>query len=170
MVFSRPIRSDTQPKNGRVSPLQNRSIVSASGSAAMPHTTSWVMPKSAANTPICDVTISPDVDIRLIITNISQKIGVLSMSVGATSRSPRTTLAAVSVTGGDFSPSAAMMPITPRINPQRISVAGSPADASVSAIGNVVAIAPMPYPAATTPAANPRWSGNQRTIWPTTPI
>ena len=38
------------------------------------------MPKSAPKLAICDVTISPDVDIRLIITNISQKIGVLSMA------------------------------------------------------------------------------------------
>ncbi|MGO9476208.1 MAG: hypothetical protein ACLPWS_22830, partial [Rhodomicrobium sp.] len=35
MVFSRPIRSDTQPKKGRVKPLVMRSKVKAAGMAAM---------------------------------------------------------------------------------------------------------------------------------------
>ena len=40
------------------------------------------MPKSRVNTAICDVTINPAVDIIVIITNISQKIGVRSISAG----------------------------------------------------------------------------------------
>ena len=48
MVFSRPIRSDSQPKNGRVRPLVKRSMVSARGSAARPQTTALVMPNSPA--------------------------------------------------------------------------------------------------------------------------
>ena len=33
MVFSRPRKSETQPKNGRVSPLKTRSIVNANVNA-----------------------------------------------------------------------------------------------------------------------------------------
>ena len=40
------------------------------------------MPKSRVNAPICEVTISPLVDIMVIITNISQKIGVRSICAG----------------------------------------------------------------------------------------
>ena len=35
MVFSRPILSDTQPKNGRVKPFRTRSIVAAKVTAVM---------------------------------------------------------------------------------------------------------------------------------------
>jgi hypothetical protein len=39
---------DIQSNNARVRPFVKRSMVSASGSAAMPNTTTFVMPKSAA--------------------------------------------------------------------------------------------------------------------------
>jgi hypothetical protein len=39
-----------------------------------------VIPNSAAKAAICEVTIRPEVDIIVIITNISQKAGVRSMS------------------------------------------------------------------------------------------
>jgi hypothetical protein len=84
MVFSRPIRSETQPKNGRVRPLVNRSKVRASGSAAIPYTVTEVMPKSLAKAPICEITISPDVDISVNITNISQKTVDRSIADGPT--------------------------------------------------------------------------------------
>ncbi len=41
----------------------------------MPNTTARLMPKSSANTAICEVTISPEVDIIAIMTNISQNSG-----------------------------------------------------------------------------------------------
>ena len=69
MVFSRPIWSETQPKNGRVRPLVNRDSVSDSGSAAMPRTSMLATPKSLANGPTLETTIRPEVDIMLIITN-----------------------------------------------------------------------------------------------------
>ena len=52
MVYSRPIRSDTQPNIGRVKPLVTRSIVKAKGKAAIPKTMADVTPKSFANAPI----------------------------------------------------------------------------------------------------------------------
>ncbi len=80
MVCSRPKRSEINPNSGRVKPLVKRSIVNASGSAAMPNTTAWLMPKSSANTAICEVTISPEVDIIAIMANISQNSGWRSIS------------------------------------------------------------------------------------------
>jgi len=59
-----------------------RSIDSASGSSGNPNTSAFPIPKSRVNAAICDVTISPAVDIIVIITNISQKIGVRSISAG----------------------------------------------------------------------------------------
>ena len=76
IVFSRPMRSEIQPKNGRVAPFVMRSSDSASGSTGSPNTSTPAMPKSRVNAPICDVTISPVVDIIVIMANISQKIGV----------------------------------------------------------------------------------------------
>ncbi|SAW73547.1 Uncharacterised protein [Klebsiella variicola] len=80
MVCSRPKRSEIKPNSGRVKPLVKRSIVNASGSAAMPNTTAWLMPKSSANTAICEVTISPEVDIIAIMANISQNSGWRNIS------------------------------------------------------------------------------------------
>lgn len=80
MVCSRPKRSEINPNSGRVKPLVKRSIVNASGSAAMPNTTARLMPKSSANTAICEVTISPEVDIIAIMANISQNSGWRSIS------------------------------------------------------------------------------------------
>ncbi|MNG38867.1 hypothetical protein D3C81_1747660 [compost metagenome] len=54
-------------------------MVSASGSAAMPKTTALDTPKSLAKAAICEVTISPDVDIIVIIRNSSQNKGILSI-------------------------------------------------------------------------------------------
>ena len=67
IVASRPIWSETQPKNGRVSPLVTRDSVSESGSAAMPKTSMSATPNSFANGPTLDTTINPEVDIMLII-------------------------------------------------------------------------------------------------------
>ena len=76
------------------------------------------MPKSAANAPICEVTISPVVDISVIIANISQKIGLRSMSAVAV-LPRRTELApdAACEAGGDLRPSAARTPTTPKMMP-----------------------------------------------------
>ncbi len=119
MVFSRPWWSDTQPKNGRVSPLVKRSMVSASGSAAMPHTVICATPNSVANPAMFDTTINPEVDISVIITNISQKTGDRSI-VTVSAPAP---LSSVAAEGGGFSPSAATSPTTPKTTPKRSSVA-----------------------------------------------
>ena len=75
MVFSRPMLSDTQPKNGRVSPLVRRSTVSASGNAARPNTMTLATPKSRENAANCEMIIRPPVDIIVIMKNISQNTG-----------------------------------------------------------------------------------------------
>jgi hypothetical protein len=72
--------------------LVRRSIVSASGSAARPKTSTSATPKSRAKLAICEVTIRPEVDIIDIITNSNQKSGSRRTSEGLKSR-PR--LAAV---------------------------------------------------------------------------
>ena len=82
IVISRPMRSDTQPKNGRVSPLVKRDSVSDSGSAAMPITSTSATLNSFANGPTFETTMRPEVDIMLIMMNSSQKIGLCSISRG----------------------------------------------------------------------------------------
>src|SRR3984893_14664041 len=78
-VVSRPIRSDTQPKNGRVNPLVIRSNVKASGNAPIPKMVASAMPKSLEKDAICEMTMRPDVDIIDIIKNINQKTGVFNI-------------------------------------------------------------------------------------------
>src|SRR2546428_12719567 len=86
IVFSRPIWSDTQPKNGRVRPLANRSIDSARGRAGKPKTKTSAMPKSRGNAPICETTMRPPVDIMALMTNLSQKTGGLRSLAGGNMR------------------------------------------------------------------------------------
>ncbi len=79
IVFSRPILSDTQPKNGRVTPLRIRSIDSAKVRAGkvMPirltGTTSIL--KSFAIGASCAVAIRPPAPTSTNITYMTQKIG-----------------------------------------------------------------------------------------------
>ena len=83
MVFSRPIRSETQPKKGRVAPFATRSMVRASGSAAMPNTVvAGPMPNPLAKTAICEMTIRPPVPTMVIIRNSSQNAGVANICAG----------------------------------------------------------------------------------------
>ena len=85
MVFSRPIRSETQPKNGRVNPLVIRSNVSANGNAAIPKIVTSAMPKLRMTGANCEITIRPPVDIMVIMTNSSQNTGVFSIAAGGVS-------------------------------------------------------------------------------------
>ena len=68
-MFSRPIWSETQPKNGRVRPLVTRDSVSDSGSAAMPSTSTWATPNSLANGPTLESPSDRWSTSSLIITN-----------------------------------------------------------------------------------------------------
>src|SRR5437016_2171563 len=91
-------------KNGRVRPLVMRSSDHASGSTGRPKTTAFAIPKSRVKAAIFEVTISPAVDIIVIMTNINQKIVVRSIWRGA--KLTRVWLAAVlgpsSVSGWEF--------------------------------------------------------------------
>jgi hypothetical protein len=66
MVFSRPMMSETQPKNGRARPLQTLSITSAALSVVAVKNrmvTSWSASlKSAAMGAICAVAMRPDAE------------------------------------------------------------------------------------------------------------
>ena len=81
IVFSRPIWSDTQPKNGRVRPFSTRSIDSAKVSAGrvMPSrlTGTSATLKSLAIGASCAVAIRPPAPTSTNIRYITQKIGVL---------------------------------------------------------------------------------------------
>lgn len=147
-MFSRPILSDTQPNSGRVSPFVKRSIVNASGNAAMPNTRTLVTPKSAAKVAICEVTMRPDVDIMVIIANISQKIGVFKVCEGrkllTAGAEAEPGEAAASCVGGTRKPCEASRPTTANAMPKIQSVASMPRTCSDVAIGNVVTIAPIP--------------------------
>jgi hypothetical protein len=87
IVVSRPIRSDTQPKNGRVTPFSTRSIESANASAGRVSPNSvtgasatW---KSCAIGPSCAVAIRPPAPIITNIAYRTQKSGVASILAGA---------------------------------------------------------------------------------------
>src|ERR1700693_6348403 len=91
MVFSRPMWSDTKPKNGRVRPLVMRSKVKAAGMAAMvaPRMVTVAVgpiPNALATLVNCVMTIRPPVDIIDIMTNISQNTGDRSISRGVGAR------------------------------------------------------------------------------------
>ena len=60
------------------------------------------------------MTINPEVDIRLIITNISQKIGLLSITALLT---PAASVVASVRAGGGRKPNAAMTPTTEKMIP-----------------------------------------------------
>ena len=91
IVFSRPITSEIQPKKGRARPLKMLSKTSALLSVVAVTkriVTSWSASlKSAAIGAICAVAISPELATRINMTQSSQKIGDLSISRGAYSRS-----------------------------------------------------------------------------------
>jgi len=77
------------------------------------------MPNSSANVAICEVTINPDVDISVIITNSSQNTGERSIAPVDVPGASRVTSAD---TGGGFSPSAATSPTSEKIAPYCSSV------------------------------------------------
>ena len=124
IVFSRPIWSDNQPKNGRVRPLVMRSTVSASGNAATPNTMTFATPKSREKAANCEMIINPPVDIIVIMPNSSQNTGWRSIWRGATSREPVITGAGgnTSLPFGSRIPSAAAAPMRPRMMPNTVSV------------------------------------------------
>src|ERR1051326_1287726 len=99
MVFSRPIRSDTKPKKGRVRPLVIRSNVRANGSAAMPKIVTSAIPKLRVNGANCEITIRPPVDIIVIMTNSSQNTGVRSIMPGETPAATETEAAGSTASG-----------------------------------------------------------------------
>ena len=140
MVFSRPIRSETKPKKGRVRPLVRRSIESASGSAATPQITALVIPNSAAKVAICDVTISPEwtsasssrTSARIpVCAACRRRVPGLGRFRGRGCRRPA------------FSPRAASRPTSAKTRRSGAGF-GRPAPLSEAVIGNVVTIAPMP--------------------------
>ena len=146
MVDSRPMRSDTQPKNGRVRPFVTRSKVSAKGSAAMPKMTTSATPNSRMTGANCDVTIRPPVDIIVIMTKSSQKSFVFSMSRGATSRTLDATLGAgaTNSAGGACMKRPASAPTRPSTMPKVRSVEDEPDVRIIESMGKVVRIAPKP--------------------------
>ncbi len=86
IVFSRPILSDTQPKNGRVTPFRMRSIDSAKVNAGrvmpMRLTGTASILKSWAIGASCAVAISPPAPTSTNIAYMTQKIGERIISNG----------------------------------------------------------------------------------------
>ena len=87
IVFSRPIMSETQPKNGRVRPLRIRSSVAANVTAvivmAISVTGTLSIFQSTAIGLRLAVTINPPAPTSTNIKYISQKIGWRRTSVGS---------------------------------------------------------------------------------------
>ena len=86
MVCSRPIWSDTQPKNGRVRPFRMRSMLNAKVSAGMVRpmrlTGVSAILKSLAMGASCAVAMRPPAAIMMNMMYMTQKTGVLSISSG----------------------------------------------------------------------------------------
>src|SRR5262249_55960955 len=86
MVFSRPIRSDTQPKNGRDKPLSTSPMDNAKVSAGMvspnSDTGTLSIAKSLAMGASCAVAIRPLLPTMTNIAYISQNGGDLSTGEG----------------------------------------------------------------------------------------
>ena len=83
MVFSRPIRSETHPKNGRVAPFVIAVDRERQGQQGQPaHQDVRPCRSRAVKAPICEVTIRPLVDIMVIVRKGSQNTGVRSMRAG----------------------------------------------------------------------------------------
>ncbi len=84
IVFSRPILSDTQPKNGRVSPFRMRSIdrakVRAGSVRPISETGTVSILKSLAMGASCAVAIKPPAPTSTNITYMTQKIGDCTIS------------------------------------------------------------------------------------------
>ena len=121
------MRSETQPKNGRVRPLVTRSNVSAAGTAAMvtPRITTVVfasIPNALAKLVNWVMTMRPPVDIIDIITNISQNTGDLSISPGATPGASVVAEPATSSARGERNSNAPSNPTTAKIMPNAKSV------------------------------------------------
>ena len=76
-----------------------------------------------AKLAICEMTISPEVDISVIITNISQKIGVFSIAMVLVPGPGACPASSCVMAGGAFSPSAARNPTAPNTAPYCSSVA-----------------------------------------------
>ena len=87
MVFSRPIMSEIQPKNGRVRPLRMRSMVAAKVTAVIVSPISVTGTLSTFQSTAIGlrlaVTISPPAPTITNMKYISQKIGWRITSVGA---------------------------------------------------------------------------------------
>ena len=86
IVSSRPMWSETQPKNGRVSPFSTRSIVNAKVSAGSvrPRMLTGMSPilKSFAIGASCATAISPPAATRTNITYMTQNTGSRTISSG----------------------------------------------------------------------------------------
>ena len=86
IVFSRPMLSETQPKNGRVTPFSTRSIASAKVSAGSVRprilTGTSAILKSLAIGPSCAVAISPPAATMTNMKYMTQKTGLRSTSIG----------------------------------------------------------------------------------------
>ena len=90
IVSSRPMWSDTQPKNGRVRPFSTRSMerakVSAGSVRPMRLTGMSAILKSLAIGASCAVAIRPPAPTRTNMTYITQNTGERSISTGRKSR------------------------------------------------------------------------------------
>ena len=112
------------------------------------------MPKSRVKAPICDVTISPVVDIIVIMANISQKIGVRSISAGAdvwtglrepcVRRLCEPPCAAATPGPAGAGPARPREPTTPKTTPKRVSASLIASIAQHAGDRKVVSSAPMP--------------------------
>src|SRR6266446_3859613 len=174
IVISRPMWSETHPQKGRHRPLTMRSAESAKVSAGIVSHNKWTgilsTLKSTAIGLSWATAIKPPVATIAIIRYMSQKLGVATISPDVkstcdwrffTSGLPFILqVLGIQPVGGDLRKNAATITVNPWMIPQRMNAAWYPAEAIMLAMGATVKADPAPKPAAVSPAANPRWSGN----------
>src|SRR5208282_2297818 len=150
MVGSRPMRSETQPKNGRATPFITLSKISATVSVEAPrNSTVFETPLSLATTAICAVAMSPLAEISTNIRYSSQNVGVLSISMGEKLLVDCRTRAVDAAAGaspgsGPRSSHPTRNTTPPWTRPNQKKVAAYPDDSIIMRIGITVSAAPAP--------------------------
>ncbi len=125
MVFSPAIAIGNKAEQRSRQAIGKRSIVSASGQRGHAEHHRLTDAETSAKTAICDVTISPEVDIIAIMANISQKSGWRSISREVNCRLLCATVwlaGNAPLSGGSFSPSLARNPTVAKRRPKTVMV------------------------------------------------
>ncbi len=173
-VSSRPMKSETQPKRGRLRPFMRLLIERANVSAGIvkPRRVTGVcaIPKPLAIGASCAVAMRPLAATSTKSMYKNQKTALRSVCSGLLSNLDCNARGfqrrAAVLLGGFLSANAAKRTTKPWMSANLKKVASYPREARERVKGMMVTAAPAPKPAAVTPAARPRRLSNHFTTFP----